>query len=283
MRSSSVAILGGAVALVLSAAGCRVEVHTQTQFENQPTTKSATKDWNGEPIKIVNDGINPLGGTGGVEVKVDSNATKISLEAVAAAHADDDKKSDADASIADVLETITITEGNTIEVRCGHGKGHGTSNVAGSGCKILRVTVPAGSATKPLDLEVGSGNGDIRIGLADGGNAIPTIKRIKADVTGVGDLRLRATPIADATMQLHSGDKIEVGLPADFSAKQVVIDISKESDDAKRKARTITGDFPGMATGKPYPPEGAKPNAMGELNIHNDGLLDDDTVTVKKN
>jgi hypothetical protein len=283
MRSSSIAILGGAVALVASAAGCRVEVHTQTQFENQPTTKTASKPWNGEPINIVNDGINPLGGTGGVEVKVDSNATTISIEAVAAAHADDDKKADADASIADVLQTITIDEGSTITIHCGHGNAHGTSNVAGSGCKILRVTIPAGSDTKPLDLTVGSGIGDLRVGLADGSNAIPTVKNLRAECTGVGDVKVRAIPIAGATLQIKGSDKVDVGLPSDFSAQQVVLDISEEDDAQKRKARTITTDFPGMETGKPYPAAGATQNAAASLNVKNDGLLDDDTITIHKN
>jgi hypothetical protein len=155
MRSSSLAsrALFGAVGLgvaLVAVLGCRLEVKTQTQFEDSSQTpKTSTKDWNGEGITISNDGINPLSGLGGVEVKISNTATKITAEAVFAARADDDQKADADASIRDAIQTMVINEtANGFDIRCGHGGAHGTSTVAGSGCKILRVTIPAGSATK---------------------------------------------------------------------------------------------------------------------------------------
>src|SRR3954465_9950809 len=111
MRSSSLALFGAASLLFVSASGCRLEAHSQTSFEDksQPP-KTSVADWAGQPISIQNDGINPLGGTGGVEVKVDPAATKITAEANFAASADDDKKTDADLSIRDALATFVIEE-----------------------------------------------------------------------------------------------------------------------------------------------------------------------------
>src|SRR3954454_12255 len=90
--SSSVAWLG-AVGVMLVASGCRIEAHTQTQFEdNTQPAKTSTKDWNGEAITINNGGVNPVTGSSGVEVNFSTTATKITAQAVFAAHADDDKE-----------------------------------------------------------------------------------------------------------------------------------------------------------------------------------------------
>ena len=110
MRSSSsssfrvLALFGAVGALLVTASGCRIEAHTQTQFEDssQPA-KTSTKDWNGEAITINNDGVNPVTGSSGVEVNFSSTATKITAQAVFAAHADDDKEADAKAAIKDAV------------------------------------------------------------------------------------------------------------------------------------------------------------------------------------
>src|SRR4051812_39150599 len=111
MRTLPLSMFAALGVIIVSATGCRIEAHTQTQFEDstQPA-KTSTKDWNGETITINNDGINPAEGTTGVEVKFNPTATKITVEAVFAAHADDDKKTDADASIKEAISSLTLDE-----------------------------------------------------------------------------------------------------------------------------------------------------------------------------
>lgn len=288
MRSSSFAsrALFGAVGfglVVLTASGCRLEAHTQTQFEdNTQPAKTSTKDWNGEAISITNGGINPLGGLGGVEVKISTTATKITAEAVFAASADDDKKADADANIRDAIQTLVINEsGNGFDIRCDHGGGHGTSNVASSGCKILRVTIPSGSATKPLNLTVGNGNGSIRVGLANAGD-IPYVNNLVVDNGGLGEVDIRARAVKGATFTITGEREVRVALPADFSAQKVTLTVD-EDDATKAAARKITSDFPGMTgDGTVYPATGATAEAAASLNVQSKGPFDDDTVTISK-
>lgn len=284
MRSSSFAISGamfGAVGLLLvSASGCRIEAHSQTSFEDkgQPA-KVSTKDWAGEPITIENGGINPLTGTGGVEVKVDPSATKITAEATFAATADDDKESDAKLSIADAARTFVIEESaNGFTIKCGHGAAHGTSNVAASGCKILRVTIPAGTATLPHTLKVGGGNGAIRVGLAEAGG-VAFVKSLTVDNNGLGDVSVRANPVKGATVVVTGEDAVQVALPSTFSAEKVTFTVD-ETDSAKIAARIITSGFPGMVSGSSYPVAGATAEAAAVLNVTSKGPFSSDTITI---
>jgi hypothetical protein len=282
MRISSLALLGAFGLLVVSASGCRIEAHTQSQFEDatQPA-KTSVKDWNREAINIQNDGINPAGGTTGVEVKVSSTATKITVEAVFAAHADDDKKSEADQSIREAIQSLTIDESNGFRIKCGHGGAHGTSTVAGSGCKILRVTIPAGSDTQPLDLTVGNGAGTIRIGLADGGDAIPTVKNLLVDNNSFSnDVNIRVKTVKDATLVVTGEGSVQVALPADFSAGKVLFTVDA-TDTTKALAR-ISSDFAGMTSGSSYPTAGATANAAASLNVTTKGSFDDDIIRIAK-
>ena len=235
-------------------------------------------DWAGQPISITNDGVNPLSGSGGVEVTTSATATKITVSAVFAAHADDDKKADADATIKDALGTLVIEESaNGINVKCGHGNAHGTSNVAGSGCKIIRVTIPAGSAAQPLDLTVGAGNGDIFVGQSGG---TPTVKKLLVDNNGLGDVRVQTNVVPDATLSITGERAVVVSLPAAFSAKAVTLTVD-ETDPAKAFARLHT-DFTGLISGSPYPPAGATATAVASLSVASNGPFDDDTITISK-
>jgi hypothetical protein len=281
MRSSSFALFGAVGVLLVSASGCRIEAHTQTQFEDstQPA-KTSTKAWNGEAITIQNDGINPLGGTGGVEVKFDPAATKITATAIFAAHADDDKKADADASIKDAIGTFTLDESNGFTIKCGHGGSHGTSNVAGSGCKILRVTLPTGSATQGLSLTVGNGNGPINFGLANAGS-VPFVKSLNLDNNSlVGEVNVRLHPVKDATIVITGEDVVNVALPSDFSSQKVTLTVN-ESDAAKAAARIITTDFPGLVNNGAYPVNGATTDAATSINIQSKDVFDK-TLTLTK-
>lgn len=279
MRSLSLALFGSALLVGATAAGCRIEAHTQTQFEDstQPA-KTSVMDWTGQPIKITNDGVNPLSGNGGVEVTTSANTTKITVSAVFAAHADDDKKADADATIKDALATLVIQESaNGFVVTCGHGNAHGTSNVAGSGCKIIRVTIPAGSATQPLDLTVGAGNGDIHV--AQSGD-VPFVKNLLVDNNGLGEVLVKTNTVPDATIDIRGERAVAIALPSDFSTKAVTLTVNEE-DPTKALARLHT-DFPGLISGSPYPVSGATATAIASLSMKSNGPFDDDTITISK-
>lgn len=280
MRSSSLAVFGAFAFLLVSASGCRIEARTQTTFENstQPP-KVSVKDWNGEAITIDNAGLNPSTGTAGVEVKVSSTATKVTAEATFAAQADDDKEADAKLSINDAIETLVIDESNGFTVRCGHGKAHGSSSVAASGCKILRVTIPAGTALKAHNLTVSTGAGTIRVGLANAGDSAPFVKNFLLDNNGLGDVDVRIRPVKDATILITGEDSVQVALPSDFSARKVTFTVD-EADPSKAAARK-SSDFPGMAgDGMPYPPAGASTDAAADLNVNSKGPFDDDTIRI---
>ncbi len=285
MRSSSssfsrLAWFGAAFVSMVSAAGCRIEARTQTQFEdNSQPAKTSTKDWNGEAITVNNAGVNPVTGSSGVEVNFSATATKITAQAVFSARADDDKEADAKAAIKDAVGTFVIEETATgFNIKCGHGNAHGTANVAGSGCKKLTITLPAGSATKALDLTVGGGNGDLNVGSA--GEA-PFVKNLLIDNNGAGDVIVRARPVKDAVVVVTGEFAVSVGLPSDFSAAQILF-TTNDSDPVKANARVRTDAFPGMASGSPYPVAGATADAAKSLNVQSKGLLDDDTVTITK-
>lgn len=282
MRSSSLAMVGALGLLLITVAGCRIEAHSQTQFEDksQPA-KTASRDWNGEAININNAGINPLGGLGGVEVKVSSTATRVSVEAVFAATADDDKETDAQASIRDAIGTLQITESaGEFKVNCGHGAAHGTSNVAASGCKIIRVTIPAGSAQLAHNLTVSAGSGSIRVGLADAGDAAPFVKNLLVDNGGLSEVDLRVRPVKDAKLVVTGEDAVKVALPSDFSARSVIFTVD-ESEPAKAAAR-ISSDFTGMTSNSPYPVAGATADAAESLNVQSKGPFDSDTLRITK-
>ena len=226
--------------------------------------------------------MNPLSGTGGVEVKVDSAATRISVAATFSAQADSDKKADADLTIRDAIQTLVIEEGaNGFNIKCGHGQAHGTSGVAASGCKILRVTIPAGSATKAHDLTVGDGNGAIRVGLADAGDSAPYVRKLLVGNNGLGAVDVRVKPVAGADLVITGEREVRVALPGSFSAQKVTLTVD-ETDSAKAAARLLLSDFPGMKNGSVYPESGATAEAAANLNVTSKGPFSDDTITITK-
>jgi hypothetical protein len=285
MRSSNVCVLG--VFAIASLAACSVSTtgnsitfKTQTEFvDSSQAPKTSTAAWNGEPITISNDGVNPLTGTGGIVVNVDPTATNISVKAIFSARADDNAhKDEADASIADAIGTFQLTEGGSFNIKCGHGQAHGTSGVATSGCKLLTVTIPAGSATQPHTLSIGDGNG----GISFSGSVYAS--KLTVTENGQGDVSVKVNPVTDANIVVTGSNAVKVAVPSDFSSKVVTLNVGGESDanSAAAKARIITTDFPDMVNGGSYPTSGATATAAAQLNVQTTGLLDDYTVTIAK-
>lgn len=278
MRSSSFALFGTAVVAFFAAAGCRIEVKTQTAFEDTSApAKSSTKAWAGEEIAIENSGVNPLGGLGGVEVKVDPAATGVTINATISALADDDKPEDARLSRADVVYQIIENAGKW-EIKCGNGRAHGTSGVAGSGCKILRVTIPPGTALQPHNLTVGNGSGSIRVGLAEAGG-IPYVRNLTVDNNGLSEVNVRVNPVAGGRLVVVGESDVAVALPTSFSAQRVVFTVD-ETDPARAGARILLPGFQGMVGGSVYPATGATANAVAELNVLSNGPFASDTLTI---
>ncbi|MBX3189350.1 MAG: hypothetical protein KF819_20165 [Labilithrix sp.] len=279
MRSSSLALVGvisvvGLSACSITADGNSVTFKTVPEFvDSSQPAKSSTGDWNGEEIKITNAGVNPLTGEGGIVITVDPSATKVTASAIFAARAD--TESEAQLSIKDAIQTFTLSESNGFQIACAHGQDHGTSKVAASGCKLLRVTIPAGTVDKPMNLNISSGQGGIRFS----GTVIA--KTVLANEAGLGDLDIKVTPVKDADINLKGDNKVTLSLPSDFSAKSVTLKVN-ESNEADAAKRIITTDFQGLENGGSYPTAGATENAAALIALESRGLLDDYTVTLKR-
>ena len=216
----------------LSAAGCEVSVKTKTRFVGDTAiVKSAP--WNGGAIKVDVAGVGVAVG-GGVTVNVDPSATSVTANARMVALAFE--KADADASIADAEKTVNVSadSSGTINVVCGHGGTHGGSDSGSSGCELVTITIPAGAATKLLDLEVLSGNGDQNLNL---GNAF--IKNLGTNQGGSGNIiaSLPATPGGNLSLVSEQAGDITVTMASGWSADQVVInaDADKIENDSGAK------------------------------------------------
>ena len=279
MRSSLVVLVGIAGAVSLAAAlpacsltcdgnSCTAKTVPEFVDSSQPQ-KTAAADWAGEEIVIENDGVNPLTGLGGIEILVDQTAARVAASAVFAARAD--VEADAKLSIADAIQTLQVTggSGNSFNVKCGHGNARGTSGVAASGCKLLRVTIPGGSDAQPVRLKVGSGNGDIK--FAGSGTLIAS--NLVVDSNGSGDVQVKVRPVKDASIVITSEFGATVALPSNFSSQSVVLTVDT-TDPNEIASRINTSAFSGLVTNQPYPTTGATADAAKVINITAKGLLD---------
>ena len=107
---------------------------------------------------------------GGVTVISDPTYTTMTANARMLAMANTDDKASADQSIADAKATFGFTRpaAGEIDINCGHGQSHGSSDSGSSGCELVEIHVPAGSATQKLNLtKVLSGNGTMTLKLAN--------------------------------------------------------------------------------------------------------------------
>ncbi|AKV02051.1 hypothetical protein AKJ09_08714 [Labilithrix luteola] len=278
MRSSSVVFFGvlGLVALSacsVSTTDNSITFKTKREYvDSSQPAKSSTSEWNGQAITINNDGVNPLVGNGGVEIYPDPSATKVTAQAIFAGRGD--VEADAQESIRDALATFQVTESNgNITVTCKHGGDHGSSPGGQSGCKLLKVTIPAGTAAVPVKLTVGDGNGGIRF------NGAVTVSSLIVDENGSGDVSVKVNPVKGASVVVTGEDAVSVAVPSTFSAESVILTVD-ESDPAAAAERIITTAFPGMKSNQPYPIAGATADAAKTLNVQSKGILSSDTVTI---
>ncbi|HEY8074697.1 MAG TPA: hypothetical protein VIF62_11315 [Labilithrix sp.] len=244
MRSSSLGLLG--VIGIASLSACSVSstansltIKTQKEFvdSNTVTLTSATA-WAGEPIKIENDSVDFVNGTGGVQVQVDPSATKITATATFTARADDDAhESEAQQSIVDAKQTFAVDGFSFV---CHHGQTHGTSGAGSSGCKLIVLTVPPGTAAQALDLTVGDGNGGISF------SDKVLAKNLLVQENGTGDLDVKVDPQKGSTISITGGFDVTVGVPSTFAADSVTLTGPNDPMDIDTSA------FQGLASGKGY-------------------------------
>jgi hypothetical protein len=204
--------------------GNRLESSTpsavKTRFVEPNVVKEDTAAWTGQSIKIQIEGVG-VAVNGGVQVTADPNATKVSATARILAMASEDDKANADQSILDAKGTFTITSSGTdIVVACGHGGSHGSSNAGESGCELVQVTLPTGSTSKPLKLEILGGNGEMMVQLRGA-----TIANVGVNNNGSGDTsaEVPATPGANVSLVSSKSGDITVTLPTNWSADEVIL------------------------------------------------------------
>jgi hypothetical protein len=219
--AKAVLLSGLVLGIVGATSGCTVQasVKTKTRFTEPNVAPSAepTEAWAGEKIVINAQGVG-VAVNGGLEVRVDPSATKVTAVADMVALANDDDKASADLSIIDAKATFKITkEGDVWNVVCGHGQGHGSSNSGESGCNKVTVTIPAGDSTNKIALEALSGNGSVNIDISS-----TTLESL--GVNGKGDITVRAptTQGANISVVAEQADDVNLLLPSDFAADEVL-------------------------------------------------------------
>lgn len=214
-------LLGGLVMGVLAgASGCTVQatVKTKTRFTENDVQPSAvpTEAWNGEAIRIDAQGVG-VAVNGGLEVRVDPAATKVTAVANMVALANDDDKASADRSIVDAKGTFKIVkDGDVWNVVCGHGGSYGSSNSGESGCNKVTVTIPAGTDANKINLTALSGNGSVNIDIS-----AATLEAL--GVNGKGDITVRAPTTLGSTISVvaEQSDDVNLLLPSSFAADEV--------------------------------------------------------------
>lgn len=220
-RVAKAVLLGGLVlGIVASASGCTVQasVKTKTRFTepNQAPSAEPTEEWAGEKIIVNAQGVG-VAVNGGLEVRVDPTAKRVTATADMVALANDDDEASAKLSIVDAKSTFKITkEGDVWNVVCGHGGSHGSSNSGESGCNKVTVTIPAGDSTNKIALDALSGNGSVNIDIS-----ATTLESL--GVNGKGDITVRAPTTQGASISVvaEQADDVNLLLPASFAADEV--------------------------------------------------------------
>lgn len=215
--SVSRVVLGSLITLIVATAGCRVTVETKERWVEDNVRVEDKADWLGQKITIRIDGVG-LAKNGGVEVIAEPGSKRVAANARMLAMAFD--KPDADQSIVDAKATYTITSSPTeILVTCGHGGTHGSSEAGMSGCELVKLTVPVGSADQPLDIKVLGGNGDMTLQFREA-----FLKNLAADNKSAISAEVPNTVGGGVDLVASQGDDIAVTLPAQWAADEVIVE-----------------------------------------------------------
>ncbi len=200
------------------------EEGTPEEEEGEP--QSGAKDWAGQPIIVKTDGFDTA--EGGVVIIANTAAKRVT------ARVDPEPRKPGATPTTNPSPFVTIEEKKTqITVACVK------ASATGLGCKKLTVTVPAGTLDVPVPLTVTSGNGGIKV------DGTLTVSTLKLSESGTGTIVAKAKVAPGATIDISAKDSVEVALPEDFAADEVVL-----------AGKVEAGEFPGLANGKPFGEEG---------------------------
>ena len=217
-RVSSIVLGTIVTALFVGTSGCRVSVETKSRYTEPNVAKEDSADWAGEPIDVNIQGVG-VSVNGGVTVTADPSAKRVRATARMLAMAFEGEKSNADLSLTEAKATFTVSRsGSGVSVACGHGGSHGSSTAGESGCELVEIVVPAGTAAQPLSLTVRSGSGTLTLALSGA-----TINTISANSNGgLTTADLPATKGGSISLVSESDD-IEARLPSNFAADEVIL------------------------------------------------------------
>jgi hypothetical protein len=261
MRTAFVALAGLLVSASLTA--CSITTNPDGSITLKPPTEYVSDQkpvrelaFTGQSIEVLNDSPNP-GFNLEFSVVGSATATKVTAAATISASGDAGDVENAQTAHKEVIESFTVTEsGGRIVVKCGHStKKYGSISVAGTGCKSLVVTVPAGDAAKPISLVVKSGNSDIRVSGVTGSVAV------EAGGTGAADVSV--TPAKDSIVSVLSDDESILRLPATFSADLVTVTAADAKD-------VDTTAFPNLKSGEGF---GTAGTGAKSISVKSTGLI----------
>ncbi len=192
MRSSS-SIVAALTMVMTQACAWTSDGGLTARYESKDerTVESAAGSWDGAPLSIVN-------AHGSIQVVGVARKTRISAHARFVAGAN--SQADADAAFADVGNAITIEKrGAKWVVDCPRAKAwHGSVDPESTGCTSIRVEVPAGTKSAPLELTGVTAFGGIHVsGLTVKKLDLQAPFGLVADVrpTGEAELRLFGEPL----------------------------------------------------------------------------------------
>lgn len=238
-------IVGAAIALSVFAMGCEasVSVKTKTRYTEDGVQQTSADAWGGEDIVIQDQGVG-IAVNGGLTITFDSPDGKIHATSRMLAMAFSEDKAAADQSIAEAKQTFTISKsGNTITVACGHGQSHASSDSGSSGCELLQVQVPAGSATQAISVNGQSGNGQLTVKAAGAFLGTLQVTSNGGDVDVTADANKGSTITASS----EKADDVTLHVPSDFAADSITLNADAQSIDTTAFPDVKSGSGRGTA------------------------------------
>lgn len=215
LTSSAVLLASLSSAFLLPACTWTSDGGLGARYVSPPTTKeSAPASWSGEPIDVAD-------AHGSIVIVGVPGKTNLTVRAKIVAGAR--SQTEADAAFADVADGIQIakTDGRW-RVTCGQALArHGSVDPESTGCTELRVEVPAGAVSAPLELSARAAYGGVHVSSV-------TVKKLEA--TAVFGLVADVTPVDDAEVTMRGDEGLVSGfcstilrVPASVAARSLAL------------------------------------------------------------
>jgi hypothetical protein len=218
--SSGGATVGGAPTSGPSSAEPGAAPSVKARFIEDNVVREDGAEWNGQPIDIQIEGVG-LAQNGGVRITAAATTTRVRATGRLLAIASADEPANADASLTEAKDTFGVTNSpEKIAVVCGHGGTHGSSRAAESGCELVEIAVPAGSAERPLSITLSSGNGEVAIELAPA-----TLANLAVSAGGGGiTAAIPGTKGGNVALVAERSGDVTVTLPPSWAADEIVVE-----------------------------------------------------------